>query len=71
MWAELKSLLAEHPAKWMIWEAPPLDETKQALADRGIGCVVVDPCGNVPESGNYLTTMRANIARLEATDIRR
>ena len=30
MWGELKTLLAEHPAAWMIWEGPPLPETVAA-----------------------------------------
>ena len=36
MWAELKELLAEHPAKWMIWEGEPLAKTADKLAELGL-----------------------------------
>ena len=32
----------------------------------GVGSVVFDPCGNRPESGDYIAVMRANVERLEA-----
>jgi zinc transport system substrate-binding protein len=51
----------------MLWEATPLDETRQLLASEyGVGSVVFDPCGNRPESGDYISVMRANVESLEA-----
>ena len=64
-WAELDSLLAAHPARWMIWEAEPADEIVEQLKKRNIGCVIFRPCGNVPPSGDYLETMRGNLANLK------
>lgn len=63
-WQELKNLLADHPAQWMIWEEDPLPETAQRLADLGVESVTYDPCANVPITGDLLSTMRDNIAAL-------
>ncbi len=65
-WSELDKLLEEHPAKWMIWEAPPQSETEEELRKRGVSCIVFYPCGNVPSDGDYLQTMQQNIERLQA-----
>jgi zinc transport system substrate-binding protein len=64
-WQELRQILTEHPARWMIWEDEPLPEIRERLAEMGIGCAVFDPCGNVPESGDLLTVMRENVERLQ------
>jgi len=64
-WQELVSVLDKHPAKWMIWEAPPLDQVAQRLQGLGVGCLVFEPCGNVPEQGDYLDIMRRNISNLK------
>ena len=61
---ELRELLETHPAKWMLWEGEPLAETVRALAELGIESVVFDPCGNVPDAGDYLSVMRRNAANL-------
>jgi len=63
---ELKALRKEHPAKWMIWEGTPVPGAVERLAAGGIGSVVFDPCGNVPESGDFMTVMQANIVNLTA-----
>ncbi len=64
-WRELESLLAEHPARWMIWEGDPLDETVQRLKVLGVSSVVIDPCGNRPESGDFMSEMEANLERAQ------
>ncbi len=64
MWSELDALLKEHPANWMIWEGEPLEETRALLAERGVQSVVFAPCGNRPESGDFLTVMRQNVDNL-------
>ena len=62
--AELKEILAEHPAKWMIWEGEPAAESVAKLNSLGIKSIVIDPCGNRPESGDFLSVMRQNLANL-------
>ena len=63
-WAELRSLLEEHPAGWMLWEAEPLEETAAALRDLGVESVVFAPAGNAGRQGDYLEVMGANAARI-------
>ena len=63
-WAELESLLAEHPAEWMIWEGDPLPESVERLRQLGVESVVFDPAGNVPEDGDFLTVMQTNLENL-------
>ncbi len=50
----------------MIWEAPPQSETEEELHRRGVNCMVLYPCGNLPPNGDYLQTMKDNIERLQA-----
>ena len=59
-WAELQELLKSHPAKWMIWEGKPLDDSVQRLADLGVQSTVFDPCGNTPDEGEWLEVMGRN-----------
>ncbi len=63
-WRELDTLLKRHPAKWMIWEGPPAAAVAAELRRRGINSVVFDTCGNVPETGDYLSVMKENAERL-------
>lgn len=62
----LKVLLSKHPAKWMIWEGEPAKESVAKLEAIGVKSLVFDPCGNVPESGDFLSVMKANVEALEA-----
>ncbi|MDF1814760.1 MAG: metal ABC transporter substrate-binding protein [Verrucomicrobiales bacterium] len=61
---QLKEKLKEHPAKWMIWEGEPAQESVELLSGMGIKSVVVAPCGNRPEEGDWLSTMQDNIQNL-------
>lgn len=63
-WAVFDAMLEERPAHWMLWEGPPLGEVAAALEERGVRCVVFDPCGNVPAEGDFLSVMRANATAL-------
>jgi len=63
-WAQLVTIKRAHPAKLMLWEGEPAELTKKKLEALGIAWVVFDPCGNVPDEGDFLTAMRANIERL-------
>jgi zinc transport system substrate-binding protein len=62
---EFKTILVKQSAKWMIWEGEPAKESVAKLNALGVNSVVVDPCGNVPESGDFLSVMKANIEGLE------
>jgi zinc transport system substrate-binding protein len=63
-WDELAEILKLHPARWMVWEGEPSQETVTKLREMGIESVVFDPCGNVPENGDYMTVMQENLSRL-------
>jgi len=63
-WAELDRILAEHPAKWMLWEGTPARESIERLRAVGIGSVVFDPCANRPATGDFLSVMRDNARNL-------
>lgn len=62
---DLKAILAKHPAKWMIWEGEPAKESVAKLDSIGLKSLVFDPCGNVPDSGDFITVMKANAEALE------
>jgi zinc transport system substrate-binding protein len=62
---EFKAILAKHPAKWMIWEGDPAKESVAKLDAIGVKSVVFDPCGNVPDGGDFLSVMKANVEALE------
>ena len=65
-WAELKGILATHPAKIMIWEGEPAPEIAAKLKEYGLtGCPVI-PVGNTPDEGDYLSIWKANAQRLSA-----
>ena len=64
-WLELKKLLKEHPAKWMIWEGEPMGASVEKLKSIGVNSLVFDPCGNVPDRGDFLTVMHQNVENLK------
>jgi len=64
-WDHLEQELESHPAEWMLWEGEPFQSTVADLEDIGIGSLLFDPCGNAPETGDYLTVMEANVGALE------
>lgn len=61
---ELNHILKEHPAKWMIWEGKPLQESVERLKAIGIDSLVFDPCGNAPDQGDFMSVMRQNLENL-------
>ncbi len=65
-WRELRELLAEYPARWMLWEATPLPETARTLRQLGVESRVIDPCGNVAVEGDFLMIMQRNAVELES-----
>ena len=64
-WRELTTILKKHPAQCMIWEGEPIPEPVEKLQGIGMKSIVFDPCGNVPEQGNFLTVMNQNVVNLE------
>jgi len=62
----LEKLLKEHNAKWMIWEGEPAEESVQKLQSLGVASVVVDPAGNRPDEGDWLSVMQQNVENLKA-----
>jgi zinc transport system substrate-binding protein len=64
-WQELGQLTALQPAEFMLWEGEPAAESVAGLKQRGLDSTVVDPCGNRPETGDYLAVMRDNIVNLK------
>ena len=64
-WRALEELLAEHPARWMIWETTPTQATVRRLEALGVRSIVYSPCANAPEQGDLLSVMRRNAAALE------
>ena len=63
---ELDGILKEHPATVMLWEGEPIEASEALLKEKGIASAVFDPCGNRPESGDFLSVMEANVVNLEA-----
>ena len=64
-WAELQTILKAFPAKWMIWEGNPIKEPVVKLKSMGINSLVFDPCGNVPDQGDFLSVMWKNVENLK------
>jgi zinc transport system substrate-binding protein len=65
MWNELRVILKTHPANWMLWEDQPLPEIVKKLKTMNIESVVFNPCGNIPESGDFLSVMQKNVDELK------
>jgi zinc transport system substrate-binding protein len=63
--ADLNGILSGHRARWMIWEGTPAQESIEKLEAVGLKSVVFDPCGNVPENGDFMSVMKANLEALE------
>ena len=61
---ELRGLLGDHPAGWMLWEGEPLSETAAELRALGVEPIVFDQCGKAPPDGDYLSVMAENVERL-------
>jgi len=64
-WQMLKSLLDTHPAKWIIWEGEPSADAVNRLRHLGIQSTVFDPCGNRPETGDFLSVMENNVQNIK------
>lgn len=68
--SDLQSLdewLAERCARWMLWEAQPIQATREKLEARGVQVLVFAVAGNRPTSGDFFSTMRDNLEVLRHT----
>lgn len=61
-WQALAKLRKRHPATWMLWEAPPTEDTRERLHRYGVHTTVFNPCANRPGEGDFLSVMAENIA---------
>lgn len=64
MWTDFEQFLSKHPTTWMLWEGEPDPKIVAKLKEFGVESVVVDPCGNVPDEGDFLSVMHQNVAAL-------
>jgi len=64
-WNDLKHILEEHQAKYMLWEGEPLQESILKLKEKGIESKVFSPSGNRPNDGDFMSVMQKNIANLK------
>lgn len=62
---DLRAILAHHRARWMIWEGEPSKDNIEKLEAMGMHSVVFDPCGNVPEKGDFMSVMKSNVETME------
>jgi zinc transport system substrate-binding protein len=62
---DLEHLLEKQPVKFIIWEAEPLDETKEYLAKKGIQTIIFSTLTGKPEQGDFLEVMQQNIKNLQ------
>ena len=49
----------------MIWEATPEEETIRRLDSLGVSTVVLAPCANLPEEGDWYSAMLEGAAHLK------
>ena len=64
-WQELKQLLRNYPARWMIWEDKPDEKSVIRLREMGIESLVYKPSANVPSKGDFMSVMTGNVKQLE------
>ena len=64
-WSEFEHNLDHHPANLMLWEGVPSAETVQKLNGVIVTSVLFNPCGNTPQSGDFISVMKQNLKNLE------
>lgn len=63
-WNALNELLKSQHSNWMIWNKPPLKESKERLKEIGIQSIEINPCANVPSEGDFISVMQKNLLNL-------
>lgn len=66
-WEEFDKLQSTHPGSIMLWEGEPLPEVRSILLEKGIATLVFNPCGNLPENGDFMEVMNNNIQTLSSS----
>jgi zinc transport system substrate-binding protein len=61
----LKKHMIDFPAKWVMWEDKPIQSSIDKLQSIGMSSFTFSPCGNVPEKGDFLSVMKANVESLK------
>ena len=64
-WSQIKELLAEHQAGWMIWEDEPLPSSEERLRQLNVNSMVFSPCFSRPPEGDFLSVMKQNVSNFE------
>lgn len=64
-WSQIKDLLSEHQAAWMIWEDEPLANSEERLRQLNVKSLVFSPCFSRPPQGDFLSVMKQNISNFE------
>jgi zinc transport system substrate-binding protein len=49
----------------MIWEGSPLKASVEKFKAMDLDSLVFDPCGNIPDQGDFLSVMRHNVKNLK------
>lgn len=60
-WQAFEDILAEHPARFMLWEDEPLPQVRDRLSAMGLRVIVYRTLGNRPAHSDFLSVMRANV----------
>lgn len=64
--ANLKRRVTAKPATLLLWPSAPSTEVSAAIqAATGLKSVVISPCAHKPASGDFLSVMHENVARLK------
>lgn len=54
-------------ARFFIWEGEALPQLVETLKQQGLTSIVISPCFNRPEEGDFLTVMKSNLQALQST----
>jgi zinc transport system substrate-binding protein len=65
VWSSFLEKIDPADLKLMLWEDDPSEATASRLEAAGFQIVVFRPCGNVPESGDFIETMNENVENLK------
>ena len=49
----------------MVWEGEPHKATEEKLKSMGINSIIINPSGNVPQRGDFLSVMQENVHTLK------
>lgn len=64
-WKDVKHILQDHPAAWMIWEGQPLAGSVEKLSELDVKSLVISPCFSRPPEGDFISVMEQNVSNME------